>query len=167
MCINASNGTCPFVCQEHVPPRVNRHTASAIELRIYGQTSVTPAAHLSISGHPRNLAGLRVNPTNGTVAEVRQVKMALVVLKEIVRVAKAGLRGRSAITRIARNAITRKTMENSLPVNPPQTMRLIVNNNQISISATHHSHGPTCVGVPRRNSRLITDTCYQRNLIQR
>ena len=35
LCIDATNGTCPFVRQEHVPLPIYRHTASAVEFRVY------------------------------------------------------------------------------------------------------------------------------------
>ena len=117
--------------------------------------TVPSAADLPTARQARHDAGLVVYPSVGVVFDVVDVEVALLVLRQVVRGAEAGLACRAAVARIAGDAVSGKGVEDSVRVDPPEAMTVVVADDEVAVGAPHNTHGPAGVRLLGRDAVTV------------
>ena len=159
--IDATNRAGPFVGDVDATPLVDRQAAGTIELRLQRRPPVTAPPPPPGAGDPRDDSGPRVDPTDGHVSQVGEIKIPFPVQAQVVRVAHPRFQRRPPVALAAGHPVPREPVQNSLAIDPPEPMGPIVHHDQLPVPAAHHPHGPAGVGVAGRNALVIADPRYR------
>ena len=126
-----------------------------VHLGVDGGPTVASAADLPTARKARHYAGLVVYPSVGVILEVVDVEVALLVLRQVVRGAEAGLAGRAAVARIAGDAVSGKGVQDSVRVDPPDAMTEVVADYEVAAGTPHYTHRPAGVRLLGRDAVTV------------
>ena len=157
-CVHLPNRVLPLAGQVEVAGRIHRYAAVDVQLRLEGGTPVAAAAGPAGSGHPRDDAGMRVDPADRAIRKVGGVDVAAVVESQAVGAAQPSLQRRPAVAAIPRDAVAGEGVQDAVPVDAPEAVGVPVGDDQIAFGAADDADGPAYVGLFRRHAGFMRRT---------
>ena len=145
----------PLAGQVHVAIPVHGHAAGAVQFRVQRRTAVAAPADRPVAGDAGDDAGLVIDAADRVVAQVGEIHVAVAVLVQVMGIAEPRFSGRTAVARVARDTVPGKGVEDPVAIDAPDAVPLVVDHDQVAVGPARHAHGPTGVGLFRRNTRAL------------
>src|SRR5205814_4544371 len=114
--VDAADVAGPLVRQVDIAVVVDRHAAGAVELGLQRRAAVAAAPRPAAAGDAGDDPGTVVDPPDRAVAEVRDVKVPVPVLVEIVRVEEARIRSTTAVAYVAGDAVASERPQEAVAI---------------------------------------------------
>ena len=148
--VDPADVVCPLAGQVQVAVVVDGDAAVGVHLRLDGRTAVAAAAGLAGPGYAGDDACLVVDASVCLIAQVRQVEVTVLVLREIVRAVETGVDRGAAVAGAAWHTVSGEPVEDAAAVDAPQDMGVVVRHDQVAVRPADDAERPPRVRVPGR-----------------
>ena len=154
--VDTANGVGPLAGDVDVAAVIDRDAAGRVELGFQGRTAVAATACAARACNASDYAGLVVDASVGLVQQVREVEVAMVVQRKVVRAVEPGVDGRATVAPAAGHAVAGEGVQDAVAVDAPEPVAFVVGDDKVAVRPPHDAQRPPGVRVLGRDAVAIT-----------